>query len=271
MVKETQHNIKLLPPSLSAWRPTRPTSQQIAVLMSGGVDSSVAAYLLGSQGWEVLGITMKIPVFGQPAKPKDRTAMVSVCDELDVPHYFIDVTEPFEELIIKRFRQSYTKGQTPNPCSDCNRLLKFSLVWDFVEKEFGIRHLATGHYAQVVKTGGEMYLGKAKDQTKDQSYFLYGIEAEKLSRLMFPLGKLSKDKVRAIAAELSLSVAERAESMELCFAAEGDYRAVLPEKQVNRAGDITDMDGNTTGCHKGIVNYTLGQRKGIGFAGGTIV
>lgn len=268
MAKAKRHNIKLLPPSLSAWQPAGPVSRQIAVLMSGGVDSSVTAYLLGSRGWEVLGITMKMPVFGQPAKPKDPAAVVSVCDKLGIPHYFVDVTEAFEELIIGRFRQSYANGQTPNPCADCNRLLKFSLVWELAEQEFGIRHLATGHYAQIVKAGGEMYLGKAKDQTKDQSYFLYGIGAEKFSRLVFPLGEMTKDKVRSTAVQLDLSVAERAESMELCFAGEGDYRRVLAENQVNKTGDITDMDGNRIGAHKGIANYTLGQRRGIGFAGG---
>ena len=269
MAKSKRHNIKLLPPSFSAWQPAGPVSRQIAVLMSGGVDSSLTAHLLRSQGWEVLGITMKILVSCETVMRGCCGAEAAfVCDELKIPHYFVDVTEAFEELIIQRFRQSYAKGQTPNPCADCNTYLKFSLLWELVEQEFGIRHLATGHYAQIVKAGGEMYLGKAKDQTKDQSYFLYGIGAEKFSRLMFPLGEMTKDKVRSTAAQLNLSVAEKAESMELCFAGEGDYRRVLAENQVNNAGDITDMDGNRIGTHQGIANYTLGQRRGIGFAGG---
>ena len=151
---------------------------------------------------------------------------------------------------------------------DCNTLLKFSLLWDFLDEKFGIRHLATGHYARVSTATGRGYLGRAKDKTKDQSYFLYGISSEKLGRLVLPLGEMSKEEVRSIARQLNLTVAEKAESMELCFAGEGDYRAALIGGEADMEGDITDMQGNRIGTHKGIANYTLGQRKGIGFAGG---
>ncbi|MHC4112134.1 MAG: tRNA 2-thiouridine(34) synthase MnmA [Planctomycetota bacterium] len=262
-------DIKLWPPSFSPWSPKKAPSKQIAVLMSGGVDSSVTAHLLKEDGWEVLGITMKIPIScdtdGRHCCGADA-AIVS--KELDIPHYFVDVTNAFEELIINRFRQSYAKGQTPNPCVDCNSLLKFSLVWDFLEKTLGIKYLATGHYARVVKNGSEVRLGRAKDKTKDQSYFLYGIGREKLPYFVLPLGELTKERVRAVAAQQYLSVAEKGESMELCFAGEGDYRTALTGEEANQAGDITDMQGNKIGTHKGISNYTLGQRKGIGFAGG---
>lgn len=262
-------NIKLLEPSFSPWEPRKEHSKQIAVLMSGGVDSSVTAHLLKVQGWDVLGITMKIPVSCDTNSRGCCGADAAfVCNELNIPHYFVDVTTAFEELIIKRFRQSYAKGETPNPCVDCNTLLKFSLLWDFLEETFGINYLATGHYARISKTDGRVYLGRAKYKAKDQSYFLNGIVSEKLAKFVLPLGELTKEKVRSIAAQLNLSVADKAESMELCFAGEGDYRATLTSAQADKHGDITDMQGNIIGTHKGVANYTLGQRKGIGFAGG---
>ncbi len=262
-------NIKLQRSSSSPWQPGKETDRQVAVLMSGGVDSSTAAYLLKQQGWDVLGITMKIPLSPSASK---RTCCGSdaafVCDQLAVPHYFVDVTEPFEEIIIEPFRQSYAAGRTPNPCVDCNTFLKFSLLWDFLQEKFGISYLATGHYARIYKTGDRVYLGRAKDKAKDQSYFLYGINADRLPKLVLPLGELTKEQVRSIAADVNLPVAEKSESMELCFAGEGDYRAVLTEASLNQPGDVIDMQGNKIAEHKGIANYTLGQRSGIGFAGG---
>ncbi len=262
-------NIRLLRPSFSPWQGKNKYSKQIAVLMSGGVDSSVSAHLFKEAGWDVLGITMKIPISCNTNKRACCGAdAASVCSQLDITHYYVDVTDPFEELIIKPFRQSYARGETPNPCADCNKLLKFSLLWDFLNEKFGISFLATGHYARVSKTNGRLYLGKAKDKTKDQSYFLYGINAEKLANVVFPIGELTKKEVRSIAAGLDLTVAEKPESMELCFAAEGDYRDALASDQASQLGDITDMQGNKIGTHKGIANYTLGQRQGIGYAGG---
>jgi tRNA-specific 2-thiouridylase len=262
-------NIKLWPASFSAWSPQKTPSRQIAVLMSGGIDSSVTAHLLREDGWEVLGVTMKIPISCNTGNRRCCGADAAfVCKELDIPHYFVDVTWAFNELILKRFRQSYAQGQTPNPCVDCNSLLKFSLVWDFLERTLGIGYLATGHYARVIKTDGEVRLGRAKDKTKDQSYFLYGIGRQRLPYFVLPLGELTKERVRAIAAKQYLRVAEKGESMELCFAGAGDYRTALTGEEAGRQGDITDMQGNKIGTHKGIPNYTLGQRRGIGFAGG---
>jgi tRNA-specific 2-thiouridylase len=262
-------DIKLFEPSLRPWEPVQGPSRQIAVLMSGGVDSSVTAYLLKEQGWDVLGVTMKIPVSCDTNKRGCCGADAAfVCAELGIPHYFIDVTEPFKKLIIDGFHQSYSKGETPNPCVDCNTLLKFSLVWDFLEDRFGIYTLATGHYARVSERGGRWYLGMAKDKTKDQSYFLYGIALEKLGRFVLPLGELTKQEVRSMASRLKLAVADKPESMELCVAGEGDYRAALSCAEADMAGDITDMQGNKIAIHKGIANYTLGQRQGLGFAGG---
>jgi tRNA-uridine 2-sulfurtransferase len=262
-------NIKLQRSSHLSWQPAKQADKQIAVLMSGGVDSSTAAFLLKQQGWDVLGITMKVPLSTNANK---RTCCgvdaAFVCEELNIPHYFIDVIEAFEEIIIKPFRQSYAGGQTPNPCVDCNTLLKFSLVWDFLEEKFGIHYLATGHYARVYKTDCHVFLGKAKDSAKDQSYFLYGISSQRLANLVLPLGELTKEEVRAIAADANLPVAEKPESMELCFAGEGDYRDALTDAPAAQPGDITDMQGNKISEHKGIANFTLGQRRGIGFAAG---
>jgi tRNA-specific 2-thiouridylase len=264
-----QWNIKLFEPSFAPWAPRKDPSRRIAVLMSGGVDSSVSAHLLREQGWDVLGITMKVPVsYEAGARACCGADAALVCRQLDMPHYFVDVSEPFESLIIEPFRRFYAEGWTPNPCVDCNTLLKFSLVWDFLAETFGIRYLATGHYARVTSTAGRAFLGRAKDKAKDQSYFLYGIAAEKLADFVLPLGERTKSEVRSIAAGLGLSVAEKAESMELCFAGEGDYRAALTSAGANRPGDVTDMQGRKIGEHKGIANYTLGQRRGVGFAGG---
>jgi tRNA-specific 2-thiouridylase len=264
-----RYNIKLLPPSLSPWSPKKAPSRQIAVLMSGGVDSSIAAHLLKQDGWDVLGITMKIPVSCNTSSRGCCGADAAfVCNELNIPHYSVDVTDAFQTLIIEPFRQSYAMGQTPNPCVDCNTLLKFSLVWDLLEDTFGINYLATGHYARVIKTKGYVRLGRARDQAKDQSYFVHGISKDRLERFVLPLGELTKDKVRSIAARLNLSVADKAESRELCFAGQGDYRGALTAAEADRPGDITDMQGNKIATHKGIANYTLGQRSGIGFAGG---
>ncbi len=261
--------MKVMEPSFAPWQPEKDRSKDIAVLMSGGVDSSVTAHLLREQGWHVLGVTMKIPVSCEAnIRGCCGADAAFVCHALNIPHYFVDVATDFEEFIIERFRLSYSRGETPNPCVDCNTFLKFSMLWDLIEEEFGITYLATGHYARVHKPAGRACLGRAADKTKDQSYFLYGIDSARLARLVLPLGDLTKDQVRSVARQLSLPVADKAESMELCFAGEGDYRAALIGPEVDKNGDITDMQGNIIGTHKGIANYTLGQRRGIGFAGG---
>ncbi len=259
----------LMPPSLDAYVPAAPPQRRVAVLMSGGVDSSMAAHLLRQSGLEVVGITMKVPVSCEgPVAGCCGADAAFVCRQLGVPHYFVDVTEPFRRLIIEAFRTDYAEGRTPNPCVDCNTRLKFSLVWDLVERSFGVGRLATGHYARVVDGPDGPRLARGADRAKDQSYFLYGIAPARLSQLSLPLGDRTKAEVRATAEEIGLEVAEKAESMELCFAGQGDYRMALSAEQADRPGDLTDMAGRRIGEHKGISNYTLGQRKGLGFAGG---
>ncbi len=272
-----KYNLQLLPSGPEPWKPDESglrraqssRSKSAAVLMSGGADSSVAAHLLKKAGWDVLGLTMKIPVSRDVRNQERQGAEAAVvCNQLGLPHYFVDVTKPFEELIIEPFRRSYQKGLTPNPCADCNAKLKFGLLWDCLEEKFGISHIATGHYARVVKANDRAFLAMAADKSKDQSYFLYGIRPDKIEKLILPLGDLTKQQVRSLAARLNLTVAERPESMELCFAGEGDYRSVFGEAELNQQGRIQDMQGHTIGTHKGIANYTIGQRRGIGFAGG---
>ena len=259
----------LMPPSLEPYTPAAPPSRRIAVLMSGGVDSSMTAYLLRQSGLEVFGITMKVPVSCEgPAAGCCGADAAFVCRQLGIAHYFVDVTQSFRRLVIEAFRRDYAEGRTPNPCVDCNTRLKFSLVWDLVERAFGVGRLATGHYARIEDSPDGPRLARGADRAKDQSYFLYGIAAARLSQLSLPLGDRTKDEVRSMARRIKLDVAEKSESMELCFAGQGDYRMALSAEQADRCGDLTDMAGNRIGEHRGISNYTLGQRKGLGFAGG---
>jgi tRNA-specific 2-thiouridylase len=266
---EHPYNITLMEPSFEAYSPSGDPAHRIAVLMSGGVDSSLTAHLLKTAGLDVLGITMKIPVSCDTGKRGCCGADAAlVCHQLGLPHYFVDVTDAFNHLIIDKFRTHYAQGRTPNPCVDCNTLLKFSLVWDLLADQFGISSVATGHYARVVHTDDGPRLQAAVDKSKDQSYFLYGITLEKLRHFRLPLGDLTKQQVRTAAKQLGLSVAEKPESMELCFAGETDYRNALDARQTDHPGMLVDMQGNELGQHKGIANYTLGQRRGLGFAGG---
>ncbi len=257
------YKLELNSSNLAPWKPRNDVSGQIMVLMSGGVDSSVTAHLLREAGWDVLGVTMRIPVACRTDKRGCCGAEAAyVCAQLDIPHYFVDVTEAFNELVIERFRADYARGHTPNPCVECNTFLKFLLMWDLVEAQLGIRYLATGHYAEV----RDGRLRRGQNRAKDQSYFLYGVPRERLPFFVLPLGDLKKDEVRRIAQEIGLGVAEKPESMELCFAGEGDYRAALNDGE--KPGDLVDMDGNVIGTHKGIAHYTLGQRRGLGYAAG---
>ena len=259
--------LQLLPPTFEPWT-AKPGAKQIIVLMSGGVDSSVTAMLLKDAGWEVLGITMKIPTAEQCRAPNSCCGAQAgfVCDQLGIVHYFIDVERAFRKFVIEPFRRAYNSGATPSPCVDCNTHLKFTLVWDFLEQTFGISHLASGHYARLVQCSGRTCLARADDSARDQSYFLYGIPARRLSQLVLPLHGLTKQEVRQLAHDKGLDVAERPDSMELCFAGQGDYRKALGQEAVPQPGPILDSAGKVLGQHQGIFNYTLGQRRGLGIA-----
>lgn len=233
--------------------------------MSGGVDSSVAALLLRDCGWDVVGITMKLPEasVGHPSPCCGADAAV-VCGKLGIPHYFVDVERAFDALVVEPFRRSYVTGRTPNPCVDCNSLVKFRLLWDFLERELGVRHLATGHYARVERRGARCFLATASCPERDQSYFVYGVPRERLPRLLLPVGAFSKDKVREFARRAGLPVAAKPDSQELCFAGAGNYRLALGRS--GQPGPIYDTSGRRLGTHQGIENYTLGQRRWLGVA-----
>ena len=244
------------------------SERTVAILMSGGVDSSTAAMLLMRDGWEVVGFTMNIPT-AQGCDYRRSCCGIEaayVAKHLGVPHYFIDVRKAFVDLVIEPFRRAYERGETPSPCVDCNTVIKFGLVWDFIEEKFGIRRMATGHYARIVRFDNTFRLARAKDLRKDQSYFLYGISARRLQDFLLPIGELTKHEVRDLARQAKLPVARRRESMELCFAGEGDYRKALEIQP--KEGPILDMAGREIGRHSGIANFTIGQRKGIGIAAG---
>jgi tRNA-specific 2-thiouridylase len=239
---------------------------KIAVAMSGGVDSSVAAALLKQAGHEVIGITMKLTNTPQSRKAIDNARKVA--KKLGIPHHVIDLQAIFKRTIITDFCHEYGSGRTPNPCVQCNREIKFGILWEKA-KELGADFLATGHYARIEKTNsGKYLLKKGKDKGKDQSYFLCQLTQEQLKRTLFPIGDLTKDKVRKIAEEMGLPITTRPESQEICFVTDDDHKRFLKDNYRGKikTGPITDNQGNKLGEHKGIMFYTVGQRKGLGIS-----
>jgi len=247
--------------------------QKIAIAMSGGVDSSVAAALIARAGAEAAGITMclALPEKASGAAaccgPQAISDAARVCGLLGIPHYVLNFGAELEKKVIGDFIREYGRGRTPNPCVRCNELVKFEALLNKA-RGLGFDALATGHYARVLTRGGKKFLAKATDPAKDQSYFLYRLTQEKLRRLAFPLGALTKPEVRQIARGLSLPVAEKKESQEICFIP-GDYRAFLEARGIRGAGpgDIVERSGKVVGRHRGIPYYTIGQRN-VGVARG---
>lgn len=237
-------------------------SRTIVLLMSGGVDSTVAALLLRRSGWRVLGLTLRIPGRdGRPVETGEDAARVAA--ELDIPHRVLDAEEAFREHVVEPFFRSYREGRTPNPCADCNRAVKFGLLMDAAAEWAGDARVpvATGHYARILRTPSGARLARAVDEARDQSYFLCDVECARLERVLFPLGELSKLQVREIARRSGLSAAERPDSMEACFLAGTDYRIGLADAG---PGPIRDLSGTLLGRHGGLSRYTLGQRQGLG-------
>lgn len=239
---------------------------KVLVAMSGGVDSSVAAQLLLEQGHECIGATMMLARNSTCCRLEDAIDAKSVCIKLGIPHLTFDLTREFDQEVIKRFVEGYAAGATPNPCIQCNRWLKFGLLWKRAQA-LGCEYIATGHYARTQQDeNGIMQLYAAADVLKDQSYVLYPAVPEVLEHLLLPLGDIaSKDEVRAIAERCGFDNAHKHDSQDICFVPDGDYAAFLERQEGfnSCAGDIVDMEGTVLGRHKGIAHYTIGQRKGL--------
>ncbi len=242
------------------------TEKKAMIAMSGGVDSSVAAYLM-TREFLCMGATMRLYGGSTDAVADAR----SVAEKLDMPFYVFDFSDDFTHQVIDHFTHCYEQGLTPNPCIQCNRHLKFSRFLD-AAKELGCEYIVTGHYARVEQDPqtGRYLLYKAADSAKDQSYFLYALSQEQLSHVRFPLGSLTKDAVRQIAVEQNFINAKKRDSQDICFIPDGDYLAFLQHytKKDYPAGNFLDLQGNVVGKHNGAVGYTLGQRKGLGLAMG---
>ncbi|MGK9369052.1 tRNA 2-thiouridine(34) synthase MnmA [Melioribacter sp. Ez-97] len=254
---------------------------RVIVAMSGGVDSSVAAAILKKEGYDVIGITMKTWGFMEVGgAPKHESGCCSldaifdaknVADLIGIPHYTVDFTKAFEETVIDDFVKEYLSGRTPNPCVVCNRKIK----WEELLKKadsLDARYVATGHYAVVEKINDRYTLKYSKDMKKDQTYALWGLTQESLSRTLFPLGKYTKEEVRAIAAEFGLKTAGKPDSQEICFVADNNYERFLRERIPNVIDNIQEGNlvyhGEVVGKHKGFPFYTIGQRRGLGISFG---
>lgn len=252
---------------------------RVVVAMSGGVDSSVAAARLVADGHEVTGVFLRNGVTAGPRSPQGKQGCCSVGDAADaarvadvlgIAFYSLDFSAGFDR-IVDDFARSYAQGRTPNPCVACNRDLKFGRLQAFA-LSIGAEAVATGHYAAVERRGGRIALRTPADRGKDQTYVLFPLSQEQLSRTLFPLAGTTKEETRAFARRAGLPVAEKPESMELCFVPGGDYRAVLAERApaAMTAGDLVDADtGLVVGRHAGIGTVTIGQRRGLGLAAGT--
>lgn len=245
----------------------RMKKERALVAMSGGVDSAVAAELTIRSGAEATGLTMTLWKEGEGEDENVRDA-AAVCLRLGIPHRAVDLREDFCRFVVEPFISDYAEGRTPNPCVECNRRLKFGALCDLAEAE-GFDRLVTGHYARIEEDGeGGFSLKKARDAAKDQSYFLWGIRREWLSRLSFPLGDYTKPEIRAMAAERGLPSASRSDSQDICFVPDGDYVSFI-ENHTHRSfpkGNFVDTEGKILGVHQGIIHYTVGQRKGLGIA-----
>lgn len=257
--------------------PGEPSKIRVVVAMSGGVDSSVVAALLKREGYDVIGITLQLYDHGAATHRKgaccagqDIHDARRVAETIGIPHYVLDYEARFRAAVINRFADSYLAGETPIPCVECNRTIKFRDLLD-TAKELGADVLATGHYvASRALPDGRRALYRAADPERDQSYFLFATTPEQLRMLRFPLGELDKTETRALARELDLTVAEKADSQDICFVPQGRYSDVIERLKPGaaRAGEIVHVDGRVLGEHKGIIHYTVGQRRGLGLSVG---
>ncbi|MDA5193023.1 tRNA 2-thiouridine(34) synthase MnmA [Govanella unica] len=255
--------------------PLAPADTRVVVAMSGGVDSSVVAALLKEQGYDVVGITLQLYDHGMAIQKKgaccagqDIYDAAQVAERIGIPHYVLDYESRFRESVIDEFADSYIRGETPIPCVRCNQTVKFRDLLS-TARDLGALCLATGHYVQRLMgaDGAELHAGA--DPAKDQSYFLFGTNAEQLDFLRFPLGGQDKDQTRALAARYDLPVADKPDSQDICFVPSGKYVDLIERLRPGAAepGEIVHIDGSVIGNHKGIIHYTIGQRRGIGVGG----
>src|SRR5216684_1861171 len=244
------------------------TKTRVVVGMSGGVDSSAAAALLLDQGYDVIGITLKLWPQDCVSRAEDKccgpqavTDARAVCDQLGIPYYLIDEAAEFQNKVIRYFAAEYKAGRTPNPCVMCNQNLKFGRLIDRAD-QLGAEFIATGHFARLEKSldGSRTLLKRGRDSRKDQSYFLFSLRQDQLSRAMFPLGEKTKSDTREVARHCNLKTAEKQESMEICFVPDNDYGKFLQQTNLahKHRGDIVSVDGRVLGQHDGIEFYTIG-------------
>lgn len=252
---------------MSADRTRNPT---VAVAMSGGVDSSLAAALLVKKGFRVIGMTLRLfdreKAGGGGSCGSDDTigSARQAAERLGIPHYVVDCRRVFQEKVVDHFVSEYRKGRTPNPCVECNRHVKFGALLERA-RALGCSRLATGHYARIVRRNGRPALARGIDGAKDQSYFLWALNRQQLESAVFPLGRTAKSMAREKAKALGLAAADRPESQEICFV-NGRYAEFLKGRFPQVEGDIVDAGGRVLGRHRGISNYTIGQREGLGLA-----
>ncbi|MEW6757871.1 MAG: tRNA 2-thiouridine(34) synthase MnmA [Acidobacteriota bacterium] len=246
--------------------------RKILVAMSGGVDSSVAALLLLEAGWDVVGVTLRLYDSCASASRKSCCGLEDACDArevartLGIEHRILEHQEAFERLVVEPFVREYARGRTPNPCIRCNERVKFGTLWAYA-RESGCEALATGHHARIVPVGGRPRLLRGRDAGKDQSYVLFTLTEEQRAGLAFPVGELLKEEVRARARRAGLPTAEKAESQDICFVADGDCAAFVERRldaRDRRPGLIRHVDGNVLRPHDGIHRFTVGQRRGLG-------
>ncbi|NQT31165.1 MAG: tRNA 2-thiouridine(34) synthase MnmA [Deltaproteobacteria bacterium] len=235
--------------------------KRVAVAMSGGVDSSVAAALLKQAGYEVSGVHARM--WPDPELASTVSDLENTCRILDIPLHQLDMEKEFRRLVVDYFIQEYSHGRTPNPCIVCNQHIKLGLLMDRA-LEMGAEYMATGHYARIEPAPDGYRLLKAADESKDQTYFLYTLGQRQLEHLLLPLGELRKEKVRNIAGELGLPAVSRSESQDICFIPGNDYRAFIAQHISFQPGDIIGVKGKVMGQHEGLAQYTVGQRQGLG-------
>ncbi|MBQ3052651.1 MAG: tRNA 2-thiouridine(34) synthase MnmA [Clostridia bacterium] len=238
--------------------------EKILVGMSGGVDSSSAALVLKNAGYDISGVTLVLCQGDNESNIRDAKA---VCDKMGISHFTFDFTDKFSKYVISDFLNEYIDGRTPNPCIVCNKYIKFGAMLDKA-LESGFDKIATGHYARVKEENGRFMLYRGQDRSKDQSYVLYSLTQRQLSHLLLPLGDLSKVQVRQLAENAGFVNADRPDSQDICFVSDGDYASFIEKTSGFKSaeGEYIDLQGNVLGKHKGIIHYTLGQRKGLGIA-----